>query len=643
MAELARGSLADRPWGRTLGALGLRGVTGQVTLAADGKRFAIAFIQGAVAGAVSPLASDAAVRVAMTAGLISSTQVAEIARRQAAAPQRDEVELVCELARLSPDHAMRLRRRVNAQRAARTFSPDRGDFVITDQITIPTTPGAELDVRAAIYLGARANLADARLETELAQLGSWFVLKAAATPDLPQFGFGEAERPLVEILSVGASVVDLEHANHGLDPRGVRAVLYALASCNALDVDPSSWSSGAAAVRAQPRAQLPAQAPARAPSAHPTPPTARSAQPAPSMQAPPQRPVQSGQPLPWQSQTQELPRPSKVQQLPHPSQLGQQPPRPSPPLLQQSARAVAAAAAQPRDRQASDGLDAPTIRKPILDAPMQPPRPVGLDAPTVRHPGANAAAPRRPRNRTGPKSAEQIVALVHARLAMLDQGVDHYTLLGIQKTAAAKDIETAYLALAKQLHPDKLKALGIADVAREAHRLFAQVNSAVAVLRDPTRRADYLAVLSRGGEHAVRAEQAKADEMAMRVLDAEEAFRRGEMAMRRDQLGTAIEELRRALALNPDEADYHAMLAWAQFCASADKLVAAPSTRSTLDRAIRQSPNATTARLLLGRMERMLGRDQDALRHFHAVLEIDPHNADATSEIRVLEQRQRKR
>ena len=32
MAELARGSIADRPWGRTFATLGLRGVTGQLTV-----------------------------------------------------------------------------------------------------------------------------------------------------------------------------------------------------------------------------------------------------------------------------------------------------------------------------------------------------------------------------------------------------------------------------------------------------------------------------------------------------------------------------------------------------------------------------------------------------------------------------------
>src|SRR4051794_19361330 len=78
MAELARGQITDRPWGRTLGALALRGLTGQVNVYADGKAYAIAFNQGVVAGAHSPLANDSAVRVAMTGGLVSSTQVNDL-------------------------------------------------------------------------------------------------------------------------------------------------------------------------------------------------------------------------------------------------------------------------------------------------------------------------------------------------------------------------------------------------------------------------------------------------------------------------------------------------------------------------------------------------------------------------------------
>ncbi|HEX8111938.1 MAG TPA: hypothetical protein VF516_29600, partial [Kofleriaceae bacterium] len=75
MAELARGRVADRPWGRTFAALGLRGLTGQLSVLADGKRFLVGFDHGAVVAAASPLASDAAARVALTIHLVSSSQV----------------------------------------------------------------------------------------------------------------------------------------------------------------------------------------------------------------------------------------------------------------------------------------------------------------------------------------------------------------------------------------------------------------------------------------------------------------------------------------------------------------------------------------------------------------------------------------
>ncbi|HZJ67727.1 MAG TPA: hypothetical protein VFD36_29690, partial [Kofleriaceae bacterium] len=234
MAELARGSVLDRPWGRTFATLALRGVTGQLTLVADGKHFLVAFEGGAVVAAMSPLASDAAVRVALTGHLVSSSQVPEISRRLADAPERDEVDVIAELARLGPDHALRLRRRVIAQRAARTFSINHGEFTVTDYIELPIIPGCELDVRAVVYMGARANLSEQRLSAELDQLGSWFQLKPDLDEDLPQFGFSDVEQPVIERLRDGGTIADLEEfASSFVDARTVRAVVYALASYNA--------------------------------------------------------------------------------------------------------------------------------------------------------------------------------------------------------------------------------------------------------------------------------------------------------------------------------------------------------------------------------------------------------------------------
>jgi hypothetical protein len=47
-----------------------------------------------------------------------------------------------------------------------------------------------------------------------------------------------------------------------------------------------------------------------------------------------------------------------------------------------------------------------------------------------------------------------------------------------------------------------------------------------------------------------------------------------------------------------------------------------------------------TARFYLGRVERMLGRDAEAQRHFRDVLAASPGHVEAAAELRVLELRQ---
>jgi len=278
----------------------------------------------------------------------------------------------------------------------------------------------------------------------------------------------------------------------------------------------------------------------------------------------------------------------------------------------------------------------PALRSPVVDAgaDVRPPEAVILRVPSARPP----PGPRQVQRTDSPQSHD-VKALIAQRLKLLDQGADHFQLLGVAHDVAAEALRKAYFALARQLHPDRLAALGIPDDGRHAQRLFAQINAGFAILSDPARRTQYLDVVRRGGEAAVRAEEAQTDELARRILDAEEAFRRGELALRRDQPQAAVTELERAIQLNPDEADYHALLAWSQFCAAADKPSIAPAVRVALDQAIQRSPKAVAARFYLGRVERMLGRNQEALRHFRDVLAVCPGHADAAAEQRVIEAR----
>src|SRR5688572_8427599 len=97
-----------------------------MTVTTDGREYSIAFDAGRMVGATSPLASDAAVRLALTNHMVTSSQALELNRQILAAKDRDELELLGELASLSREHIATLRHRVVAQRAARTFSLESG-------------------------------------------------------------------------------------------------------------------------------------------------------------------------------------------------------------------------------------------------------------------------------------------------------------------------------------------------------------------------------------------------------------------------------------------------------------------------------------------------------------------------------------
>ena len=120
---------------------------------------------------------------------------------------------------------------------------------------------------------------------------------------------------------------------------------------------------------------------------------------------------------------------------------------------------------------------------------------------------------------------------------------------------------------------------------------------------------------------------------------AQDAFKRGEKALKREDIATAVEELRQACELNPKHLDYLATYAWAKFCAAPDKEKVAQDTRKTLEKVVHKSEKPEIGRFFLGRVERMLGRDREALRHFNEVLLLVPNHREAASEVRIIEAR----
>jgi curved DNA-binding protein CbpA len=668
MTELARGKVSDRPWGRTLSALASRGLSGQLTLTSDGKQYAIAFAQGAVVGSYSPLANDAAVRVALTGNLVTSTQVSDITRRLAAAPNRDEIDVIAEAARLAPEHTQRLRRRVVAQRAARTFALEQGDFVVEDRITVPVVAGSELDVRAIIYMGARANITEARLEAEVASLGAWFQIKKDTIADLPQFGFTETERPALTKMLGGADLIELlASATAELDVRAIRSIVYALVSWGSCDVDPNPRGRGLL----EPRTRTEPSAP--------PPPAGSSRVTIPPVSQPPAEPPPSKTPtLPMGSRTFTRP-PAEVPATKPPTappfSRTLTPPMPetpegmslrSPtgpmPAVRGSTGPIPTVA--PSSGSGPVRAHTPTPGSGPVEArtptPGSGPIPSRVPTPiTGRWPATSGSGPhprvsstQAPPNRTGttapprPRSStaaqQETERLIAELVPSLEKG-DYFGLLALPFDAPVDAVRQSYFSLARKLHPDRLAALGIDDPQRDAQRLFAQINTAFGVLTDANKRKEYLAMAQRGGEAAVKAEESKVEEAAMKILRAEDAFRQGEMLLRREQYPQAVQAFATAVELHPQEPEYQALLAWAKFASATDKASVASQTRTALSRAADASDTSITARFYLGRVERMLGREREALSHFQMVLMLKPGHSEASSEVRILEKRLRRR
>jgi uncharacterized protein DUF4388 len=655
-----KGSVADRPWGMTLGAIALRRHTGQLTIESDGKRYGIAFDDGAIVGAASPLAADAIARIALTNHFITSTQVTDLTRRLAMSADRDEVDVLADAIRCSPEQTLKLRHRLVAQRAARTFSIERGDFVLDDRIALPVFPGVSIDHRHVIYLGVRTNLSEQRLIDDLRELGAFFVLKPEAIDELPRFGFEPSAHPVIEALKVGTSLPELEASHRELDPRFAQAIIYALVSCAACVISPRTATTTRPGVgrTATPSPRAQGTAATLGPRTQTSPAAAR-----PRTKTPPTTPltyVAPGTAASPGGRTTTSPFASRA-------------------TLSPTAYAAAApedtgtnTPAATRSRPQSDPGRARTpatgrTQTPATGRTQTPAASTGrTQTPTAPATGrVQTPAPAPGSGRTGiPVDPPDASASDTVRTA----AVSEPTAPSTGRADTDDNIRFSEIPTPSPLPPSAKRAATFGEpqptrassassspggaptaIPRALTPSDAEMARGFAEQRTPTDRTPGFGDQRTPSEHRTPTEPSLArtptgSPVPSRVptdnaVAAEAAFKRGELAMKRDQPGDAILEFKAACDLNPAEVDYAGMLAWAKFCAAGDKPAVGAETRKLLERAVFKSQRPERARFYLGRVERMLGRDKEALRHFQEVLDLKPNHAEAASEVRAIEAR----
>ena len=280
----------------------------------------------------------------------------------------------------------------------------------------------------------------------------------------------------------------------------------------------------------------------------------------------------------------------------------------------------------------SDPVEARARRQRLLQQAMRnmgvgpfargAPPPAAGGAARTPPPGAPSpgAPPRPAAAAAGSPEAELRRALLE--IAPRAKERDLFARLGLGDKATRDDVKKAFLALAKQFHPDRFSAPALADLSEVVKDFFTAVNEAYETLSDDRRRAEYVAQ-GRGSVRAAAADAARIDyqkgEACLRTRDWSRARGFFEAAVRQDPRAEHLAALAFVYVADPSRKDRE-------------------KARLLLEEAVKD-PACDRAFYVAGILARDEKEDARAEKLFRQAVQINGRNADALRELRLLEGR----
>jgi tetratricopeptide (TPR) repeat protein len=626
------GTVEEYPLALLVGAAAARRFTGQIRLESEGRFWTQTWRQGSVVGAESAHPEDQLGRLCVEAGLIDVPTLTECLRRMASSGRR-QLDVLIQMGALAGETAQRAARLALARAATRPFQVTLANYTMEERQFEWTSD--ELEPRWIIYRGLRLFYDEARLSRELARLsGKAIKLRPEAEAMQDSFGFADEERILIAYLSKGYwEPGDLVDAAVSLARPVVMAVIYSLWACEALDVQVAE-----SVPRLRKRAREVTHTMGGQQKTGNTPPQGSA-----FAQAPTTGSFVRPKPAAIEKPYPDAPAPA----VPLAAQVGEPttiPPAGSTPLVSFPAAATPAAATP------SPKASAPAARQsspmPAVRPPSDPPAgKSGSSLPAVKaDPGPAPRASMAAMPPVTRPSADKVVSdnlreQILAKHKLIESGADYFALLDLGRDAPKEQVKTTYFQMAKSYHPDRLALVNLEELRPQVERIFARLSEAFSVLGDDARRKEYMGVLAEGGEAKVRARESQEAAKAVQILSAEEHFRRGEMALRRQAFPLALEEFNKALELNAEEGEHHAMRAWALWCVSTDKDRVLTEVKKGLLKALELNAKCAPAFYYLGTVYKHAGDIDRAYSHFQKCLDLTPGHVDAEREVRLIEMR----
>jgi CheY-like chemotaxis protein/tetratricopeptide (TPR) repeat protein len=197
------------------------------------------------------------------------------------------------------------------------------------------------------------------------------------------------------------------------------------------------------------------------------------------------------------------------------------------------------------------------------------------------------------------------------------QGKDYYEVLRLRRDARAEEIAAGYRALAHEFRLERFAEVDLGPDYARLDEIHAMLRAAYETLSSKELRSAY------DGELDRQRRPSKAP------LDADLLAQKAAERLEAGDADAASDLLERAVAAAPDQADYHALLAWAVFQNEGGNAAAGTAAWRHLHAAFEIEADHTSAHEYAGRIAAAAGDDERAIDHLTRVLDADPMRAEA--------------
>ena len=227
---------------------------------------------------------------------------------------------------------------------------------------------------------------------------------------------------------------------------------------------------------------------------------------------------------------------------------------------------------------------------------------------------------------------EQLRKEILSRASSIDK-LNYFEMLGVDQAVDNPTLQSAFVSLAKRWHPDRLPK-ELEHVKAECSKVFTQLTQAHAALSDKAKRAEYLSLLREGTATP------EAQRQLQVIVDAVKFFQKAEVFLKLRDYAQAEEHGLKAMELDPQQADYVALVGWVQGLKPENQTPdGTKRSIELLSQAIKLQPQHEKAFYYRGMLYKRLDDAAAASRDFKKAAAINPNNVDAVREVRLYHMR----